>query len=161
VLDGVLPLHFSSRLSQAQIGLAYAATGVLIAVAAMSASRLRPAPALALGGVGLVAGVAAAGLVVSPAVWLVALALIGLGMGATETGATGVLLEAVPTDRIVTAMVVWSQIGMLGYLLAPAVGAPLAQAYGFRTVGLVPLVAGAVVMVAGLAAWPDHRRASR
>ncbi len=161
VLDGVLPLHFASRLSQAQIGLAYAMTGILIAVAATSASRLKPGVALTVGGVALVAGIAVAGLVVSPPVWLAALAFVGLGMGATETGSTGVLLEAVPTDRIITAMVVWSQIGMLGYLLGPAIGAPLAQAYGFGAVGLVPLAAGAVVVVAGLLAWPGHRRAVR
>ena len=149
MLDGVLPLHFASLLSQSQIGMAYAATALLIAVAATSAARLRPGVALTFGSVAIVGGIAAAALTGSLVAWLAALAVIGLGCGATETGATGVLLDVVPTDRIVTAMVVWSQIGMVGYLLAPAVGAPLAQAYGFGSVGYVPLVAAGVVVAAG------------
>jgi hypothetical protein len=51
---------------------------------------------------------------------MLVLVLIGLGAGAAQTGATGLLLAAVPTARIVTAMVVWSQLGILGYLAAPA-----------------------------------------
>jgi hypothetical protein len=89
--------------------------------------------------------------------WLVALAAVGLGAGATETGSTGILLESVPTTRIVTAMVVWSQIGMIGYLVAPAIGAPLAEAYGFGTVGLVPLVGALGVVVVGVVVWARRR----
>jgi hypothetical protein len=47
-------------------------------------------------------------------------------------------------------MVVWSQVGMIGYLLAPALGAPLAQRYGFGAVALVPLAGAFAVVVAGL-----------
>jgi MFS family permease len=149
-LDGVLPLHFSTQLTQAQIGLAYAGTACLIAVTAIAAARFRPRSALLVGGVGVVLGIAAAAMTGAVPAWLVALAVIGLGTGAVETGSTGVLLEVVPTDRIVTAMVVWSQIGMLGYLLAPALGAPLAQRYGFGAVALVPLAGAMAVVVAGL-----------
>jgi MFS family permease len=149
-LDGVLPLHFSTRLTQTQIGLAYAGTACLVAVTAMAAARVRPRVALLLGGFGVVGGIAAAAMTGSVLPWLLALAAIGLGTGATETGSTGVLLEVVPTDRIVTAMVVWSQVGMLGYLLAPALGAPLAQEYGFGAVALVPLAGALAVVVAGL-----------
>jgi hypothetical protein len=162
MLDGVLPLHFASLLSQSQIGMAYAATALLIAVASTSAAHLRPGVALGLGSVAIIGGIAGAAVTGSLLPWLAALAVIGLGCGATETGATGVLLNVVPTDRIVTAMVVWSQIGMVGYLLAPALGAPLAQAYGFGSVGYVPLVTGAVVAVSGLFAARSRRvRAGR
>jgi len=149
-LDGVLPLHFSTQLTQTQIGVAYAGTACLIAVTATAAARFRPRLALLVGGIGVVGGIAAAAMTASVLAWLLALAVIGLGTGATETGSTGVLLEVVPTDRIVTAMVVWSQVGMIGYLLAPALGAPLAQRYGFGAVALVPLVGALAVVVAGL-----------
>jgi MFS family permease len=150
MLDGVLPLHFASKLTQTQIGLAYSATALLIAVAATGAARVRPNVALLVGGVAVIGGIALAAMTGAVLAWLVALAVIGLGTGATETGSTGALLEVVPTDRIVTAMVVWSQVGMMGYLLAPALGAPLAQEYGFGAVALVPLVTGVVVVVAGV-----------
>jgi MFS family permease len=149
-LDGVLPLHFSTQLTQTQIGLAYAGTACLIAVTATAAARFRPRLALLVGGVGVVGGIAAAAMTGAVPAWLLSLAVIGLGTGAVETGSTGVLLEVVPTDRIVTAMVVWSQIGMVGYLLAPALGAPLAQRYGFGAVALVPLAGALAVVVAGL-----------
>ncbi len=50
----------------------------------------------------------------TPWVWALALVLLGLGAGAAQTGATGLLLAAVPPARIVTATVVWSQLGILG-----------------------------------------------
>jgi len=150
MLDGVLPLHFSTQLTQTQIGLAYAGTACLIAVTATVAARVRPRVALLVGGVGVVGGITAAAMTGTVLAWLLALAVVGLGTGATETGSTGVLLEVVPTDRIVTAMVVWSQVGMVGYLLAPALGAPLAQQYGFGAVALVPLAGALAVVVAGL-----------
>ena len=159
LLDGVLPLHFGTQLTQTQIGLAYAATALLVAVAATGSSRLRPLVALWLGGVGVVVGVGAAGLSSQVAVWFVALALIGLGAGASETGATGAQLEAVPTERIATAMVVWSQVAILGYVVAPAVGAPLADAAGFGAVGLVPLAVGLLVVVVGVVSAARGRRA--
>jgi MFS family permease len=161
MLDGVLPLHFAGRLSQSQIGGAYAATALLIAVAAMVAARLRPVAAMACGGVAIIAGITLAGTTGSLPAWLLALAVIGLGCGATETGATGALLEAVPTERIVTAMVVWSQIGMVGYLLAPGVGAPLAQAFGFGSVAAVPLAAAAVLFAVGVFARRGSRTGDR
>ena len=83
--------------------------------------------------------------------WVVALGLIGLGAGAAQTGATGILLHTVPAGRIVTAMVVWSQIAMVGYLLAPAVGGPLVERLGYAWIGLLPLAAGVLV---ALVAFP-------
>jgi predicted MFS family arabinose efflux permease len=53
----------------------------------------------------------------------------------------------VPVERIVTAMVVWSQIGIIGYLLGPLVGGMVADAAGYAFVGLVPAVAGLAVIV--------------
>jgi MFS family permease len=151
-LDGVLPLHFAVRLSQAQIGIAYTLTGVLVAVASAAAGRTRPEVALLCGGVGIVGGVTLAGATGTLGAWAVALAMVGLGAGAAETGATGVLLDVVPSERIVSAMVVWSQVGMLGYLIAPTLGGQVVTHLGFGWLGLVPFTAAAAVLVAAAVA---------
>jgi MFS family permease len=151
-LDGVLPLHFATRLNQTSIAVAYTATAVLIAMASAMAGSIRPAVALALGGFGICAGITLAGATGTVASWTVALALIGLGAGAAQTGATGILLQAVPTERIVTAMVVWSQMGIVGYLIAPTLGGPLAARLGYDWLGLLPLVAAAALVIAAFAA---------
>ena len=48
---------------------------------------------------------------------------------------------------IVLAMVVWSQVWAIGYLVGPAVGGVVAEAFGYGALGLVPLVASAFVFV--------------
>jgi hypothetical protein len=67
-----------------------------------------------------------------------------------------VLLDAVPLDRIVTAMVLWSQLGIIGYLAGPLFGGAIAQALGFQTLWIVP-VAGATLL-AGVATWAAGHR---
>jgi MFS family permease len=52
----------------------------------------------------------------------------------------------VPVERIVTAMVVWSQIGIIGYLLGPLVGGVVADGIGYGFIGVVPAVAGLLVI---------------
>ncbi|WP_351236820.1 hypothetical protein [Streptomyces sp. NPDC002133] len=78
-------------------------------------------------------------------VWVGAPAVAGSGIGMANTGSVGVPLDAVPAQRIVTAMVLWSQIGILGYLLAPAPGGPIADAYGYAAVAVVVAVSALVV----------------
>ncbi|MCX4510697.1 MFS transporter [Streptomyces sp. NBC_01619] len=149
-VEGVLPLHFGTRLTQSQIGVLYAATSVLVAVAATLAARLTPRRALTAATVPVVAGIAAAGAGESVLVWIGALAVAGVGIGMANTGSIGVLLDAVPAQRIVTAMVLWSQIGILGYLAAPALGGPVADAYGYVAVaGVVAVAALAVPLTLG------------
>ena len=92
-------------------------------------------------------GITGAGASVVVVVWLVALVFIGFGAGSAQTGSTGVLLEQIPTERIVSAMTVWSQLGIMGYFIAPAVGGPLAENYGYAALGLVPLALGVVTLV--------------
>jgi hypothetical protein len=127
MVDGVLPLHFATELSQTQIGLAYVATAVVTVAASVAAGHAPPSLALAVGGVGITVGITAAGASSVVAVWGVALVLIGGGAGLAQTGSTGVLLERIPTQRLVGAMTVWSQLGVVGYLLAPAIGGPMAR----------------------------------
>lgn len=154
--DGPLPLHFGERLSQAEIAGLYVVASVVVGASAVAAGRFHPRAALATGCVAMVAGIALAGLVTSVPVWLVAVAVAGLGFGAGEAGALGVLLEAIGTRAIVLAMVVWSQIWAVGYLVGPAVGGTLAEAFGFGALGLVPLAGALLVALA----WAQGDRTS-
>jgi ACDE family multidrug resistance protein len=147
LLDGVLPLHLGTQMSQGEIGVAYVGVALLVGVASVHASRFRPWPVVLAGAVAVVAGITLAGGVGVVAVWLVALAAVGVGAGYGETGATGLLLETSSTDRIVTPMVVWSQVAMVGYLAGPAVGGVLAEQRGYAALGLIPLALLAAVVV--------------
>ena len=160
-LDGVLPLHFAAHLSQAQIGFSYTLMALLVAFSSAVAGRMRPAIALAVGIVAVTGGIAAAGATGTVAAWAVALAAIGLGAGGAETGSTGVLLDMVPRESVVSAMVVWSQVGILGYLVAPTLGGQVVEHLGFGWLGLVPLTSAVAVGGAALLARRSARRPPR
>ncbi|MEJ8670876.1 MFS transporter [Streptomyces sp. MS1.AVA.1] len=136
-LEGVLPLHFGTKLGQTQIGVLYAATSVVVAVAGAVAARWQPRAVLLVSTVLVAIGFSFAGASTAVLAWIAALAIAGVGIGLANTGATGLLLGAVPAQRIVTAMVLWSQIGILGYLAAPAIGGPVADAFGYGAVAAV------------------------
>jgi MFS family permease len=155
--DGTLPLHFGERLSQAEIAGLYVAASMVVGASAVAAGRVDPRGALATGCVAIVAGIALAGIGASVPVWLLAVAVTGVGFGAGEAGALGVLLQAVGTRAIVLAMVVWSQLWAVGYLIGPAVGGAVAETLGFAALGLVPLAAAVFVVVA----WTQANRAGR
>ena len=95
------------------------------------------------------AGITLAGAVASVPLWLLALALAATGIGLGNTGSLGLLVESVPVDRIVTALVVWSQIGIIGYLLGPLAGGIVAEGSGYEYVWLVPAAAGLLVLALG------------
>ena len=152
MVEGVLPLHFGSELSQAGIGMLYAAMSVVVAISSALASRFRPRHVLVAALGLIVAGIAVAGAADRLPVWIVALAVAGVGIGLANTGSIGVLLEGIPTERIVTAMVVWSQLGIVGYFIGPVVGGFVAEAAGYRAIGLVPLLAALPVMVLAIRA---------
>ena len=48
-----------------------------------------------------------------PIQWIASLVVAGVGIGVATTGSSGVLLETVPSERIVTASLVWSEIRIL------------------------------------------------
>ena len=150
VVEGVLPLHLAARLDQAQIGLLYAAMSLVVAVSAALASRF-PARAMLLGALGLVVlGIGLAAATGAVPLWIVGLAVGGLGIGMANTGSIGVLLQGVPTERSVTAIIAWSQVGIVGYLLGPLVGGTVAQAAGFGLLGVVLLAAAVPVLALGV-----------
>ena len=91
-------------------------------------------------------GLALAGATDAVVVWIAALVLTGTGVGLGNTGSFGMLLESVRPERIVTAMIIWSQISIAGYLLGPIAAGTVAQWIGFAALGLVPLAAGLVLL---------------
>ena len=147
VLEGVLPLHLAERLTQAQIGALYVGASVVVAVSATAAGGRRPRPLVFASVLLVVAGISFAGMVADVPLWLLSIALAAIGIGLANTGSLGLLIEAVPVERIVTAMVIWSQVGILGYLLGPLAGGLVADDLGYAFVGLVPAVAGMGVLV--------------
>lgn len=147
VVEGVLPLHLSTGMGQAAIGAAFVGMSLVVGGASALAARWPVRPLLVGSLTLVVTGCVVAGLADAVPLWLVALALCGIGFGLGNTGSVGVLLGAVPTERIVTAMVLWSQLGIVGYLLGPLAGGLVAEELGFGAIGLVPL-AGALVLAA-------------
>lgn len=156
-LDGVLPLHFALHLTQTGIAITYLCVGGLVALASAAAGHQPAARMLIVGAVALTAGLTLVGATTTLTTWMIGLALIGLGVGTAQTGATGLLLDAVPTARIVTAMVVWSQLGILGYLAAPAAGGLLAEHLGYAALGLLPAAVACALAVLAVAGKPRAR----
>jgi MFS family permease len=147
VLEGVLPLHFAERLSQAQIGALYVGAALVVAVTATIAGGARPRP-LVFAAVPLaVGGIALAGVATEVPVWVLSVLLAAVGIGLANTGSLGLLIHAVPVERVVSAMVVWSQLGILGYLLGPLAGGVIAARLGYAFIGLAPAVAAGVLLV--------------
>ncbi len=144
--DGPMPIHFSELLSQAEIGALYVLAALIAAACAALAGRFSPRPALALAALLMPAAIALGGLTESVPFWILVAVAAGAGVGAGEAGSLGVFLEAIGIDRIVLAMVIWSQIWALGYLAGPAAGGGVAEALGFGAIGLVPAVAGLLVL---------------
>jgi MFS family permease len=147
VLEGVLPLHLAERLTQAQIAALYVGASIVVAVSATAAGGVRPRPLVVAAVLLTVAGVTLAGLAAQVPLWLVSFLLAAVGIGLANTGSLGMLIEAVPVERIVTGMVVWSQIGIVGYLVGPLAGGLVADGPGYAFVGLVPAAAGLLVAV--------------
>ena len=148
ILEGPLTLHLGELLGQGELASIYVAAAVVTGVAAVAAGSLAPRPLVGVGALLLAAGIGLAGATSEVALWLPALGLAALGIGLGECGALGVLLEAVGTERIVTALVVWSQVWSLGYLAGPVVGGFVAEVAGYAALGIVPALA-ALAVVAG------------
>jgi MFS family permease len=155
LIEGVVPLHLASAMSQGRIGVLLAGMSVFVAVASVLAARVRPAIALTLAISAIVLGIGLVGTSDQILPWMLGLAAAGLGVGAATTGSAGVLLEAVPTGRIVTAMMVWSQIGIVGYLLGPISGGIAAEAIGYQALGAIVFVAA--LPVVGMLLMPRRR----
>lgn len=125
----------------------YVAASHIVALSAGAAGGRRPRPLILAAVLLAVSGITLAGVAVSVPLWTITLLIAAVGIGLGNTGSRGALVEAVPVGRIVTAMVVWSPVGIMGYLLGPLAGGAVADAAGYQYVGLVPTAAALVVMV--------------
>ena len=144
--DGPLPIHFSELLSQAEIGALYVVSALFGSAFAALAGRFPPRPCLALAAVLMPAAIAVGGLTESVAVWILVAVCAGIGLGFGEAGSLGILLETIGLEKIVLAMVIWSQVWAIGYLAGPAAGGGVAEALGFGAIGLVPFAAALLVL---------------
>jgi MFS family permease len=147
-IDGPLPLHFDERLDQSEIAGLYVIGALVLGASAAAAGRGPPRPMLAAAAVVITGGIGLAGLTETVPWWIAGIALTSVGLGIGETGALGILLETVGAARLVLAMVVWSQVWAVGYLAGPAVAGAVAESAGFGAIGLVPLGAALLVLVA-------------
>jgi MFS family permease len=154
LVEGVLPLHLGQALTQVQIGSLYVAVSLIAFAAAVLGARFNPRRILLAGVAPVVAGLAAVGASPHVPVWLLALAATAIGIGFANTGSLGVLITAVPPGRIVTAMVVWSQLGIIGYLLGPLAGGALVDSAGYGPLGLLPAAVAAGLLVAAVRTGP-------
>ena len=146
--DGPIPLHFADQLSQAQIAALYVLAALVSSASATLAGRKAPRPVLAAATVLMTLSIALGGATSTIALWVLVAVLAGVGLGAGEAGSLGVLLESIGVDRIVLAMVVWSQVWAVGYLVGPAIGGGVAEALGYGALGLVPVAAALLVAAA-------------
>ena len=160
VLEGVLPLHFAERLDQAEIAALYVGASIIVAASAGLAGNAAPRPLVFASVVLAAAGITLAGAAAEVPLWMLALLLAAIGIGIGNTGSLGVLVETVPVERIVTAMVIWSQIGITGYLLGPLLGGITADQLGFAYLGLVPALAGTLVLALMVSSRVAARRPS-
>jgi MFS family permease len=149
-LDGVLPLHFASELSQAGIAALFVGTSLIVALFAVLAARFPLRPTMVVGVVLIVAGLAITGAGDDIWVWIVGLAAAAVGFGLGETSSLGFLLDATGPSRLLLAMVVWNQVFAIGYLIGPAVGGVVAETLGYDAVGLLPLAVAFLVFAAML-----------
>lgn len=157
--DGPLPLHFAEQLSQPEIAALYVLAALVSSASATLAGRMSPRPVLAAATVVMTLSISLGGLTEMIGFWILVAVLAGVGVGAGESGALGVLLESIGVDRIVLAMVVWSQVWAVGYLVGPAIGGGVAEAFGYGALGLVPLAASMLVF-AGFARLRSEPAAS-
>ena len=160
MLEGVLPLHFAERLTQAEIAGLYVGVSLVVATSSAAAGSQRPRSMVFSAVFLAVAGISIAGAASELPLWLLALLLAAVGIGIGNTGSLGILVESVSVERIVTAMVVWSQVAMLGYLIGPLLGGVVAEGLGFAAIGLVPAAAGLVVLALFLTGYRDSLTAS-
>lgn len=148
MFDGVLPLHLDDHLGQEGIAVLYAASGVIMALFSILGARVAIRTAVVVGAVALIAGLSLVGVTGAVPWWVLAVAVTAVGFGLSQTGSLGYLLGAVGTDRMILAMVVWSQLFALGYLVGPIVGGIVAATLGYAAIGLVSLALGAPVFAA-------------
>jgi MFS family permease len=151
-IEGSYTLRFATRLSQGELGLLIALVtvtfgiGAAIPAASESGARGRRAGQLAL--LLSAAAIVAIAAADSPALWFVLAAVLGIGVGMSETSAVSMVART-PEDTMLTAMTLASQAFAIGYLIAPPTATWITGTAGMTASGLA--VAAVAVITAGLA----------
>lgn len=93
--------------------------------------------------------------------WLIAARFVqGAAAGGMVPSALGLILSTTPRERIGHAIAVWTTASGFSAVIGPAVGGVLLHAFGWRSVFLINLPIGAILLLGGLAALPRHVRGS-
>jgi EmrB/QacA subfamily drug resistance transporter len=93
--------------------------------------------------------------------WLIATRFVqGAAAGGMVPSALGLILSATPRERIPHALAVWTTASGFSAVIGPAVGGVLLQAFGWRSVFLINMPVGVLLLLGGLAALPRHVRGS-
>jgi MFS family permease len=152
-IEGSYTLRFATRLSQGQLGLLIAlitvtfGIGAALPVASESGARGRRAGQLAL----LLCAVTIVAIAASdsPTLWFVLAAILGIGVGMSETSAVSMVART-PQETMLTAMTLASQAFALGYLIAPPAATWITGTAGMTASGLA---VAAVALVTAALAW--------
>jgi MFS family permease len=151
-IEGSYTLRFASQLSQGEIGLLIALVtvtfgfGAMLPAASATGVQGRRAGqlALVLCAVTIVALAASR----SPALWFLFAAILGIGVGMSETSALSIVSRT-PEETMLTAMTASSQAFAIGYLIAPPAATWITDSAGMTASGLA--VAAAALATAALA----------
>jgi MFS family permease len=151
-IEGSYTLRFAGRLSQGELGLLVALVtvtfgiGTSLPVASESGLRGRRAMqgALLLSAATMIA-LSASG---SPIAWFCLAAVLGVGVGISETAAISMVVST-PEKSMLTAMTAASQAFALGYLIAPPAATWITEKAGMTASGLA--IAAVAVATAAIA----------
>jgi MFS family permease len=140
-----------------QAGLLYGVMGVGSAVLALGVAWLPPAFSmrarwLVFSGI-LLAGSLLLGFVDSPATMMLALAIMGVGIGPTLVTQYSFGAARSPRGRSATVMTMLGSGVVVGQSIGAAVAGEIAESIGTSAALLLPMIAAAIAFAAGVANW--------
>lgn len=140
-IEGALPVHFSTHLSQSGVGFLYMVGAVAAAVGAVTLGRLagshRSRPGVALGMVFISAGLLAGSMADSVGLWVVGMVVFGLGAGGSDPNILGVITSDVPFEIMIGVQTLAAEAFAIGLFIGPMLGGILAEQAGFSVAGIV------------------------
>jgi MFS family permease len=162
-IEGALPVHFATRLSQSGVGFLYMVAAVAAAVGAVTLGRLagshRSRPGVALGMAFIAGGLLAGSISDSVAVWVAGAVIFGLGAGGSDPNILGVITTDVPFEIMIGVQTLAAEAFAIGLFIGPLLGGILAEQAGFGVAGIVIAVPSMAFAVVGTSLGIARRRA--
>lgn len=160
-----LTSFMADRGAPEQAGVLYGVMGIGSAILALGVAWLPPrfslrARWLVFSGI-LLLGSLFLGLVATPAAMMAVLAVMGIGIGPTLVTQYSFGAARSPLGRSATVMTMLGSGVILGQSLGAAVTGQIAESFGTRTALLLPMIAAAIVFIAGVLNWFLSRVHSR